>query len=183
MEDEINDVALVGMKELNQEPLSFEHPQFSYPIGNSDELTWGNFVYIFGFPIHNKMLTRAIVSRPSVSNKRTFMVDAVLNRGASGGMVLAVRDGVPNFELIGIVSSFNAERTFVLSPKELYNDQTYQVDSRYEGNLYIGETKNIKYGMTKVVTIEAIRNSIFEHEEKINAAGYSIPVCFSTGKQ
>jgi hypothetical protein len=179
MLDEKTDVALVGMKGSNLDPLSFDHPEFDYPLGNSDELTWGNFVYIFGFPVNNKMLTKAIVSRPNIMNTKTYMVDAVLNRGASGGIVLAVRDGVPNFELVGIVSWLSAERTNVLSPQKLFNDQKYQIDSRYEGNLYIGEIEEIKYGLTKVVSSEAIKESLFEHEDEIGAKGYNIPGLFT----
>ncbi len=179
MLDEKNDVALVGMKGNNPDPLSFDHPEFNYPVGDSNELTWGNFVYIFGFPVNNKMLTRALVSRPNASNTKTYMVDAVLNRGASGGIVLAVRDGVPNFELVGIVSWLSAERTNVLSPQKLYNDQKYQIDSRYEGNLYIGEIEEVKYGLTKVVSTEAIRESLYDYEDEILAKGYNIPGLFS----
>jgi hypothetical protein len=179
MLDEKNDVALVGMRGSNLEPLSFDHPEFNYPVGNSNELTWGNFVYIFGFPVNNKMLTRAIVSRPNVLNTKTFMIDAVLNRGASGGIVLAVRDGVPNFELVGIVSRLSAERTNVLSPQKLFNDQKYQTESRYEGNLYIGEIEEIKYGLTKVVSTDAIRESLYDYEDIIEAKGYNLPRLFA----
>lgn len=179
MLDEKNDVALVGMKNKELIPFDYQHPTFEYPIGYADELTWGNFVYIFGFPVNNKMLTRAIVSRPNKTNTRTFMVDAVLNRGASGGIVLAVRDGVPNFELVGIVSRISAARTFVLIPEELFNDQSYQLDSRYEGNQYIGEIEEIKYGLTKVVTVESIRKSIYDHAIEIRDKGYNLPRRFA----
>ena len=179
MLDEKNDIALVGMKNKELNPFDSQHPSFEYPIGNANELTWGNFVYIFGFPIHNKMLTKAIVSRPNKTNTRTFMVDAVLNRGASGGIVLAVRDGVPNFELVGIISRISGERTFVLLPEKLYNDQNYQLDSRYEGNQYIGEIEGIRYGLTKVVTVEAIRKSIYDHAIEIRDKGYNVPRRFA----
>lgn len=179
MLDEKNDIALVGMKNEELNPLDYQHPSFEYPIGDADELTWGNFVYIFGFPVNNKMLTKAIVSRPNKANKKTFMVDAVLNKGASGGIVLAVRDGVPNFELVGIVSWISAEKTFVLTPEKLYNDENYQLESRYEGNQYIGEIEDIKYGLTKVVTTEAIRESIYNHGIEIRDKGYNIPRRFA----
>jgi hypothetical protein len=107
------------------------------------------------------------------------MIDAVLNRGASGGIVLAVRDGVPNFELVGIVSRLSAERTNVLSPQKLFNDQKYQTESRYEGNLYIGEIEEIKYGLTKVVSTDAIRESLYDYEDIIEAKGYNLPRLFA----
>lgn len=176
MLDTKRDVALVGKKVMNLDP--FDYTQFNYPLGDSDELTWGNFVYVFGFPVHNKMLTRAIVSRPNKRNSNTFMIDAVLNRGSSGGIVLAIRDGVPNFELVGIISWMNAKKEFVLKPMQLFNEQQYQVDSRYEGSKYIGELESIMYGITKVITIEAIKKSIQENAEDIKALGYSIPRSF-----
>ena len=45
-----------------------------------------------------------------------FLVDAVFNRGYSGGIVLAIRDGVPNFELVGLVKSVPAEYEYVMKP-------------------------------------------------------------------
>ena len=47
-----------------------------------------------------------------------FMVDAMFSRGFSGGIVLAIRDGVPNFELVGMIKLVSAHSSFVLTPEK-----------------------------------------------------------------
>ncbi|MCK7529466.1 MAG: hypothetical protein MZV64_73895 [Ignavibacteriales bacterium] len=49
------------------------------------------------------MVTKAIVSNPSRDESGSFLVDAVVNNGMSGGLVLAIKDGVPNFEMVGMI--------------------------------------------------------------------------------
>ena len=80
---------------------------------------------------------------------------------------------------IYIHTYIHAERTFVLIPEELYNDQSYQLDSRYEGNQYIGEIEEIKYGLTKVVTVGAIKKSIYDYAVEIRDKGYDVPRRFA----
>ncbi|MCK9203995.1 MAG: hypothetical protein M0P58_06080 [Bacteroidales bacterium] len=50
----------------------------------------------------------------------------LLNKGFNGGTILAVRDGIPNFELVGLVKSISTKREYVLCPRNdmnvYYND-------------------------------------------------------------
>lgn len=84
---------------------------FNYPLGKAKELEWGTFVYVFGYPLSNLMITRAIVSTPNKDDRGSFVLDAVVNMGSSGAIVLAIKDGVPNFELVGIVQWVPEEKT------------------------------------------------------------------------
>ncbi len=146
---------------------------FSYTIGDSRELEWGDFVYVFGYPMHYKMLTRGIVSIPD-DDENYFMVDVNVNRGSSGGIVLALRDGVPNFELVGIISWVPAERKNVLAPKALYNDKRYQVDAKYEGEMFISEIENVKYGIARVVSIQSVKSLLKENYETVLTEDYDL---------
>ena len=99
--DNKNDLAILG-KSYKSSP--FENiPVFSHLKGNADDLDWGSFVYVIGFPKGLKMISTAIVSNPQQKNKYVFNIDASFNRGSSGGLVIAIRDGTPNFELVGLV--------------------------------------------------------------------------------
>lgn len=171
--DADNDVALIGADISGFSPSDIKY--YNYKLGNSYELTWGTFVYIFSFPFHNKMITKGIVSRPESDDSKFFLIDAVLNRGSSGGIVLAVRDGVPNFELVGIISWMPAEHTNVLTPMQLVNDQKYQINSKYSGDSFIGDIENVKYGITKAVTIEKVKETIRKNAHAISIKGYAIP--------
>ena len=89
--DKLNDIALLGVDIGRAENYI---PVFKFPFGSSRELEWGTFVYILGYPIGNKMITRGIVSNPGNAANSTFLIDALFNKGFSGGLVLAIRDGV-----------------------------------------------------------------------------------------
>lgn len=169
--DEKRDVALVGCNITRPFPEEFR--VFDYKIGNSEELSWGDFVYVLGYPMHYKMLTTGIVS--IVENESDyFMIDANVNRGASGGLVLAIRDGVPNFELVGIVSLVPSEKKNILAPRSLLNYGRYQIDAKYKGDIIVGEIENVKYGITRIVSVEAIKNSIKENYDEIISQGYKL---------
>ncbi|MFC2084920.1 serine protease [Bacteroidota bacterium] len=163
--DNDKDVALVSgkIRDIN----IFSYPVFKYPLGESSELNWGNFVYTFGFPMHHKMISKALVSIPAQSGLNYFMIDAVVNRGFSGGLVLAIRDGAPNFELVGMISWVPAEKEYILKPKPLVNEQRYQVDAEYDGENYVGVVEGIKYGVTKVLRIETIKQTLKDQRSKL----------------
>ncbi len=103
------DLALLGM---SIGPFSNQDlPVFNYPIGKPKDLQWGSFIYVLGYPRGYKMVTQGIVSEPDRDHYGSFMMDALFNKGISGGMVLAIRNGVPNFEWVGIASTVAASST------------------------------------------------------------------------
>ena len=83
------------------------------------------------------MITKAIVSSPRRDEAGSFLVDAVINPGFSGGFVLAIRDGVPNFELIGMVQWVPEEDESLLYPENLKTKTSYNPVVPYKGNLYV----------------------------------------------
>lgn len=172
--DKQNDVALIGSHFNSLMPSDFL-TYHRFKIGDSSELDWGNFVYIFGFPLHNKMITRALVSKPEKSDDDSFLLDAVLNRGSSGSVVVAVRDGVPNFELVGMITRIPAEQQYLLKPEPLVNDLQYSINSIYKGNSMIGGIELIKYGLTRVIPINRIVKIIEQHSGSITANGFDMP--------
>lgn len=173
MLDKAKDIAFVGGSIKNTYPRDFS--LFNYKAGDSRELEWGDFVYVFGYPMHFKMITQGLVSLPE-DDENYFITDISVNRGSSGGPVLAIRDGVPNFELVGIVSSMPAEKLSILSPKPLMNNNRYRLDAKYDGDLYINELENTKYGIAKVISIQAIKKSIEENKTMLINCGYEINV-------
>lgn len=152
--DKKNDIAFL-IKELDKHEVL---PQvLDYPAGNSKDLEWGSIVYIMGFPVGNMMVTRAIVSNPDNSSKNRFLTDALYNRGISGSPVLAIRDGVPNLEMVGMATSSAANKLFYTKPGKKDPDMI-NPNEPYTGELYIEHVQHIKYGVTFNVTIEAINN-------------------------
>jgi hypothetical protein len=152
--DSKNDLALIG-KDYKIIP-SFKFPALSYPVGKAKELDWGTFVYVFGYPLNYQMVTKAIVSNPNRDESGSFVIDAVVNNGMSGGLVLAIRDGVPNFEMVGIIQRIPEEEENVLVPKKLKNNERYSSIVPYEGEEYVKRFSSIRYGIARVISSEAI---------------------------
>ncbi len=167
--DKVQDIALVGMKVNATEALSL--PKFDYPWGKSAELEWGSFVYVFGFPMNYKMISKGIVSKTN-SDKNLFLIDAVFNRGYSGGIVLAIRDGVPNFELVGLVKSAPAEYEYTIRPLTKEHDIDYNPMIPYKGDLYVDKQQSLKFGITKVLGIEAVEDFLKKNKEYLLNQGY-----------
>ena len=168
--DDKTDIAIVGNKFNDINPIRF--PILNFKLGYAEELNWGDFVYVFGYPMHNKIVTRGIVSLPPKDDVDNFMVDALINRGSSGGLVLALRGGAPNFELVGIVSSVPAEKKFVLSPSDPTRELNLLPGTIYDGEMIIEKLDGIRYGIGKIVSAEAIRNFLIEKDDDLVNQGH-----------
>ncbi len=176
--DRYNDIALIGKDMTVSTPYII--PVFNFGLGNSDELTWGNFVYIIGYPRGEKMITSALVSQPTRDKKSTFVLDAVFNRGFSGGIVLALRDGVPNFEFVGMTKSVPAETKYYLAPDKSYKLLESSLQEVYKGDPRIESYENIYYGITYAVTVNKIMEFINKNSVVLEQEGFKTENFFAT---
>lgn len=179
------DIALLGRRYEISKTLSMQN--FNYSWGNSSELEWGSFVYVFGFPMNYKMISKGIVSNPG-KESAMFLIDAVFNRGSSGGIVLAIRDGVPNFELVGLVKSVPAEFELNVRPFARENEMDFNPMLPYKGEVFVEREQILRTGITKVIGIEAVKDFILRNKSVISDKGYTIknlfepPAKLTTGK-
>lgn len=152
------------------------HPQMMFPakfaIGKARELEWGSFVYLFGYPMGYKLLTKALVSSPNRDSYGSFLLDAVFNRGFSGGIILAVRDGVPNFEWVGLVKSVPVEYDYIIRPSKEFEKHQPDKPMRYSGDLYADRQTIIKYGITKAIPVESIRAYFQKNDKFFQSKGF-----------
>jgi hypothetical protein len=167
--DTQNDLALIFVK-LDEIP-KFNLPVFDFKIGNAEELTWGAFVYIIGYPYGKKLVSSALVSSPNRDRKHSFIIDATMHRGISGGIILALRDGPPNFELVGLANAISGERELVLRPDPSIDERDFQFSEPYKGQIYIDKQIKINYGITFAVSIETIREFLTNNKKKITSEG------------
>jgi len=170
--DRSADIALLG-KRFSSEPTN-RIRVFPYPFGNARDLEWGTFVYMFGYPSGFKMVTKGIVSSPNKDKRGSFMVDATFSRGFSGGITLAIRDGVPNFELVGIVRLVSARSSYVLSPEKENGEMVFDPAVPYTGAVFVERKTEVESGLTQAVPIEAIREFIRTQAPRLQDKGYSI---------
>jgi S1-C subfamily serine protease len=174
--DQYRDLAVLGRTFSSLQ--SYDFPVFPYPRGDARQLQWGTFVYIFGYPMNYKMVSRALVSSPNIDGNGSFLLDAVVNRGFSGGIVLAIRDGIPNFELVGMIRSVPEDAEYVLEPEKLKNDLQYNPVIPYRGDMYAIQKEDLKYGIAKVIPSEAIKDFLEENDRKLSDMGYDIKKFF-----
>jgi len=173
------DVAFLGNKFEN---VSESIKVFNYPTGKAGKLEWGSFVYIMGYPAGYQMVTRGIVSNPNTGKKGEFLLDALFNNGISGGIVLAVKDGVPNFELVGIAKTVSAKYKNVLKPEKDSYEEIFNPNVPYTGNLYVKLEKDIIYGVTFAASIEAISEIYFENKPEFVRQGFFLDSFFKQNK-
>ena len=170
-----DDIAFL-LKKLDEHILFPE--VLDYPIGNTKDLEWGSIVYVMGFPLGNKMVTRAIVSNPGKSNKNRFLTDALYNRGISGAPVLAIRDGVPNLEWVGMACSASAQKMYYLKPGN-ETPQYINPDEAYTGELFMDYKKTINYGVTFHVTIESVIDFLNDNRNLLESKGVDAKLLFN----
>jgi hypothetical protein len=176
--DKLGDIAILG-KEFSKHP-KIHIPVFDYPFGKGQELEWGSFVYLLGFPKGYKIITKGIVSDPDRDQKGSFLVDALFNSGMSGGILLAIKDGVPNFEVVGITTSAAAEYATVLVPERQIPD--YDESIPYDGDIYVANKKNINYGITRAISSEAILGLLKKNNKMLKRKGFNFEYLWKTSE-
>jgi hypothetical protein len=174
--DKKKDIAILGRKFVTD--ISFPIPVFNYPFGKGEKLEWGSFVYLMGFPKGYLMVTRGIVSQPDRDREGSFLVDALFNRGFSGGIVLAIKDGVPNFELVGMASSVSADFEYKLIPPEEVTRYGYDPRIPYKDDVYLEFNRHINYGITFIVSSELIQSFVKDNSDLLNQKGYDLSHLF-----
>jgi hypothetical protein len=176
--DTANDIVLLG--KTFTVPPAFPLPVFHYPIGRARELEWGSFVYLFGYPSGYRIVTKAIVSDPNRDKRNSFLMDAVFGGGFSGGIALAVRDGVPNFELVGMVKMVSARSMYVVTPRREDGPVEYDPTVPYTGELFVERQTEIEYGVSQAVSVEVIEDFIEKNQRALASRGYKISLFTSS---
>jgi len=170
--DNKRDLAILR-KKVTKDPFHQLKP-LKYPIGNSENLELGNFVYIIGYPMGHNMITRGIVSNTRDDHSASFLIDALFNRGFSGGIILAIRDGVPNFELVGLAKSVSAKNEYLLTPSATNDQKEYIPNHPYDGEVFVKRYEGINYGITYTISTNEIIEFLNENKDKLNINGINI---------
>ncbi|HTY35933.1 MAG TPA: serine protease [Bacteroidota bacterium] len=165
------DLALLGQKLEDRQMIAPLHI-FAYPLGRAKELEWGSFVYVFGYPAGYKMVTKGIVS-PSGKPGGSFVVDAVMSPGSSGSIALAIRDGVPNFELVGIIKMIPAQTSYVLTPEKT-GDVDYDPVEPYHGEVFVQRKAEIQQGIAVAIPTETVLTFLQKNTIKLVEKGYDL---------
>lgn len=172
-EDAKADLALISITlvELPHLPI----PIFSFPFGKAAQLHWGTFVYLIGYPKGKLLLTPSVVSAPNRDRQHDFLLNAMLARGVSGGIVLAIRDGVPNFELVGMANALNAQVQYYLKPEFKAKETFVDKSKPYKGKIYLGQRLTENSNIVFAISAETMVRFIRKHLSQIEEAGFNMP--------
>jgi hypothetical protein len=168
--DRTADLAILGQKIEPQQSIFLR--VFGYPLGKSKDLEWGSFVYVFGYPAGYRMVTKGIVSL-SAKPQGSFAVDAVVSPGSSGSIALAIRDGVPNFELVGMIKMIPAQTSYILTPSK-EGDVEYDPIEPYHGEVFVQRKAEIQQGIAVAIPTEAIVAFIEKNHSHLAQQGYDL---------
>jgi hypothetical protein len=166
------DLAIIGHKHALPETPRFK--AFSYRLGKARELEWGSFVYVFGYPAGLRMISKGIVSPSGRLPAGSFNVDAVISGGSSGSLALAVRDGVPHFELVGILKAVPAQSLNMLVPTNHDEEVQFDPSRPYHGDVYVARRTEILPGIAQAIPVESLIQFISDNQKALMKEGYDL---------
>ena len=176
--DESSDLAVIGTEvdknELDISPTEF-FPVFPYKFGNPEKLRMGTFVYTLGYPRGYEVVTPGIVSNSGRDRDHSFITDALFNRGFSGGAVVAINGGLPEFEWVGLARSASASREWLVVPDE-DDAKEHRTHLPYTEEMYIERRARIDYGITHSISSTRILDMLEEHKNELSGKGYRIDI-------
>ncbi len=180
----LNDFTVIATdKEIDIALITAEVPTEHYynistldiPLGDESRFKWGSIVYSFGFPIGTKMMVKGIVSHSTDDSNTTYNHNSLFNRGLSGGLVVALRGDVPNFEWVGISNASSATTEYNLKPNKQIS---FDLEERqiYTDTIFVEKQIQINQGISKTVKPSVIRKFLKNNIQAINQAGFDLNI-------
>lgn len=170
---ESRDLALIGV-EIGSGTGPGRLPALRIGPGSPSRLSWGSLVYVLGFPIGYQMVTRAVVSKPDMGQGSAFLTDALLNEGASGAPIVAIRGDSEELEWVGLAraAATRPELRLVPSP-DAQGSQGFATP--YDGPVYLRDMESIRYGITFSIPVDEVRAFVADQRSQLVDAGYPVP--------
>lgn len=176
--DEAGDIAVIGKR---CETVSDTITVIPCKVGRAAELELGSSIWIFGYPSGSLAVTRGLASPCAKRPMGEFTVDALLNKGYSGGVILAQKSGIPGLELTGMVRNVSSEREEFLKPAS--GQQRIPDWLPFAGDALVGTFDQIQYGLNTVIPIEAIVKFYRENRDKLIRDGCNLDLFFGQFKK
>ncbi|MFQ5706074.1 MAG: serine protease [bacterium] len=163
--DERRDLAV-----LQVETTSLLGIEFSNPLGFDQSLSWGDWVFLFGYPKGIKQMTGGWISESPYPN--TLAVDAVVRKGFSGGPVFCIRkeSGKARLAFVGLVKSVPfSVLNYVTVTEPIAEGQRLQVEDIQ--HLVVENKRMVDYGTAYFVSPQTIKEFLLVNRPKIEFAG------------
>jgi hypothetical protein len=164
--DSINDLAVLEVQTRN-----FLGIEFPNDVGYDLDLSWGDWVFLFGYPKGIKQMTGGWVSEAPYSG--TLAVDAVVRFGFSGGPVFAISKDGAKLLLVGLIKSVPRSTLEYISPKSSL-PMGYQLTKDDIENLIVKTEIMVDYGAAYFVSAKALKKFFGNYQKEIRAAGIEL---------
>ena len=146
--------------------------EFDLRLGRMRDLKWGNFVYVIGYPLGGQRITGGMVSLDTQEGR--FNVDAAVRAGYSGGPVIAVRDGLPNFELVGLCRGIATRKERRVVPDGMLSAGT-TLSPELLGHLSVEESDVAEYGLGIALSVDEMKAFLHENRDVFTGKGIDVP--------
>ena len=157
------DLALLNIR--TKKRLGIEFPN---EVGYDEELSWGDWVFVFGFPKGIKQIIGGLVSKSPYPNK--MAVGAVVRFGYSGGPVFAIPRSGGKLALVGLIESVPLiTLEFIAHERPL--PRGYRLDKEDLQSLNVEKKNMVDYGTAYFVTSNVLKDFLRTERRNIEAAG------------
>ena len=171
--DTVNDLALIEVR-LPQTVPTTGFAVMPAPLGDPTRLSWGSFVYVFGYPRGYAMLTFGIVSDPNRDRRGSFLTNGLWNEGISGGAILAIRGSTGRLEWVGIARGGAGMPELRIEPRAGVSIDETDVPFLYQGPFFVNSIMRIQYGIAFSVAMPLIRTFVSRNEPMLRSRGYDL---------
>jgi len=164
--DAVDDIAMITAKTKRS-----IGPEFHNSIGYDLNLSWGDWVFLFGYPREIKQMTAGWVSTSPY--RGTFAIDAVVRFGFSGGPVFAISRKKMELVLVGLIKSVPSGTFDFIAP-----DGTlpigYALTSADAPKLRVRRETVVNYGTAYCVNPQRIRAFMRNMRAPLEQAGIEL---------
>jgi len=164
--DPVDDLALLQVETDNF--LGFE---FRNPVGYNLNLSWGDWVFLFGYPKGVKQMTGGWVSKAPY--RGTLAIDAVVRFGYSGGPVFAISENEAKLAFVGLIKSVPRSTLDYVS-----TDGTlpagYHLDASDLDKLVVKKETMVDYGTAYFVAPNTIKKFIKRSQAPVTRMGFRL---------
>ncbi len=160
--DAVDDLAILEAQTTSSLGLEY-YNEMGYDL----DLSWGDWVFLFGFPKGIKQITGGWVSESPYPG--TLTVDAVVRFGFSGGPVFAIAKDRGKLAFAGVIKSVPRTNFDYIAPDGTL-PMGFQLSSEKLKNLVVKREIMVDYGSAYFVNPKTLKQFFNEQRDRIERA-------------
>ena len=163
--DPASDLALLEI------PLTSGDDRAVVPMAEGSKLSWGDRVWLTGYPSGRYMMTSGLISNPGASDG-LLMTDAPFSEGYSGAPAFVFDQRADVFRLAGIGRSVAARSSYVLRPEKEIHEAPYNTSLPYTGPVYVRTEREPAPGVTFLIGSSMLDDFLKSNDAVLQKKGW-----------